>query len=62
MKLRVCHYDNNSDILTVVDSDGITCLYNGYEIKNSLYIHITERNDGVSFNVEELFVSRTDLW
>ncbi|WP_425464185.1 DUF6061 family protein [Paenibacillus lentus] len=44
MQLRACHYDDNSDILTVVDSDGIIYRYHCYEIENSMEMHTAARS------------------
>ncbi|SDF58002.1 hypothetical protein SAMN04488542_11319 [Fontibacillus panacisegetis] len=44
MQLRACHYDDHSDILTVVDSDRVIYRYNCYEIENSLDMHSAARS------------------
>lgn len=34
MQLRVCPYDDNTDMLTVIDVDSIVYHYHCYEIEN----------------------------
>lgn len=43
-ELWACHYDDNSDILTVVDSDEIIYRYHCYEIENSMEMHTAARS------------------
>ncbi|MNO25519.1 hypothetical protein D3C76_153590 [compost metagenome] len=43
MQLRACHYDDNTDILTVVDSDGTIYRYPCYEIENAIEMHPAAR-------------------
>lgn len=43
MQLRACHYDDHSDILTVVDSDGII-RYDCCEIENLMDMYTTARS------------------
>ncbi|MGG3510220.1 RHS repeat domain-containing protein [Paenibacillus lautus] len=44
MQLRACLYDDNNDILTVVDSDGIIYRYPCNEIENSIEMHTAARS------------------
>ncbi|KOP67950.1 hypothetical protein AMS62_23845 [Bacillus sp. FJAT-18019] len=44
MQLRACHYDDNTDILTVVDSDGVIYHYPCYEIEISIEMHAAARS------------------
>lgn len=44
MQLQACHYDDNNDILTVIDSDGIIYRYPCYEIENSIEMHTAARS------------------
>ncbi|KOP68474.1 hypothetical protein AMS62_26950 [Bacillus sp. FJAT-18019] len=44
MQLRACHYNDNNDILTVVDSDGIIYSYPCYEIENAMEMHAAARS------------------
>ncbi|MCC3381773.1 DUF6061 family protein [Paenibacillus farraposensis] len=36
MQIRACHYDDNTDILTVIGAEGIIYHYPCYEIENSI--------------------------
>lgn len=44
MQLRACHYDDNNDILTVIDSDGIIYRYPCYENENAIEMHTAARS------------------
>lgn len=44
MQLRVCHYDDNTDILTVIDAEGIISHYPCYEIENAIEMNPAARS------------------
>ncbi|MNW58449.1 hypothetical protein D3C74_363160 [compost metagenome] len=44
MQLRACHYDDNTDILTVIDVEGIIYRYPCYEIENAIEMHPAARS------------------
>ncbi|MNI80089.1 hypothetical protein D3C73_1365890 [compost metagenome] len=43
MQLRACHYDGDSEVMTVVLADGTTCSLNCYEIEVNLDTHAAVR-------------------
>lgn len=44
MQLRACHYDDNTDILTVIDAEGIISHYPCYEIENAIEMNPAARS------------------
>ncbi|WP_010500602.1 DUF6061 family protein [Paenibacillus elgii] len=61
MQLRACHYNDNTDFLTVVDSDGVTYRYPCYEIEDSIEMHAAARPRLRWMKENDEFVIQGDL-
>lgn len=55
MQLRACHYDENSDVMTVVFADGTTCRLNCSGIEATLVTHAAARSRLIWLKEKEPF-------
>jgi len=55
MQLRACHYDEDSDVMTVVFADGTTCRLNCSEIEATLDTHAAARSRLIWLKEKETF-------
>jgi len=53
VQLRACHYDENSDTLTVADVDGTTYRYDCVELENAIDMHPAARSNLLWFKRNE---------